>query len=98
VIPNSSELTLSPQVSSETIHSTIREAREKLRRDARDQGALIQQTVYEYYDSWGLRGDNRPESAEYLGYLNFKDLYPEVRGKSIRDLFQQVLQEGRVAA
>ncbi|TQN64411.1 Isoflavone reductase-like protein [Colletotrichum shisoi] len=32
----------------------------------------------QYKYSWGVRGDNSPESAEYLGYLSGKELYPDV--------------------
>ena len=43
-----------------------------------DVGLLIQLWVLEYQYSWGIRGDNTPESAKYLGYLLGKELYPDV--------------------
>jgi hypothetical protein len=33
--------------------------------------------VAEYRLSWGIRGDNTPEYARYLGYLDGKELYPD---------------------
>ncbi|KAK9326937.1 hypothetical protein V1520DRAFT_358478 [Lipomyces starkeyi] len=34
--------------------------------------------AYQYRYSWGIRGDNTPESAKYLGYLLGKELYPDI--------------------
>jgi len=34
--------------------------------------------VSQYRYSWGIRGDNTPENAKYLGYLLGKELYPDM--------------------
>lgn len=50
----------------------------------------------QYWHSWGVRGDNTPEYALYLGYLNAKDLYPDLKGISLRTYCQEVLDgQGR---
>ncbi|KAL6904060.1 hypothetical protein GGI43DRAFT_432698 [Trichoderma evansii] len=45
----------------------------------------------QYFYSFGIRGDNTPENANYLGYINSKDLYPELSMISYRDFFKRVL-------
>lgn len=48
----------------------------------------------QYAWSWGIRGDNTPERAEYLGYLNARELYPDFQPKSF-DAFVKDLLEGK---
>ncbi len=45
----------------------------------------------EYMYSWGIRGDNTPEHAQYLGYLNGKELYPEIKLTTVEEYFKEVL-------
>ncbi|KAI1071639.1 hypothetical protein LB507_005066 [Fusarium sp. FIESC RH6] len=47
--------------------------------------------ILEYWMSWGVRGDNTPEKAEYLGYVLAKDLYPDLKGQSLEDFIKDVL-------
>ncbi|KAF7561481.1 hypothetical protein G7046_g2659 [Stylonectria norvegica] len=42
------------------------------------------------YSIW-FRGDNLPESAQYLGYLNAKELYPDFEHKKFEDYVQEVV-------
>lgn len=42
-------------------------------------------TVSQLSFSWGIRGDNTPEHAAYLGYLSGKDLYPDLNFTTLRD-------------
>ncbi|KAH7185033.1 uncharacterized protein B0J16DRAFT_124048 [Fusarium flagelliforme] len=51
--------------------------------------------ILEYWMSWGVRGDNTPEKAEYLGYVLAKDLYPDLKGQSLEDFIKDVL-DGKV--
>uniref|UniRef100_A0A0D2Y6E7 NmrA-like domain-containing protein n=1 Tax=Fusarium oxysporum (strain Fo5176) TaxID=660025 RepID=A0A0D2Y6E7_FUSOF len=51
--------------------------------------------IYEYWMSWGVRGDNTPENAVYLGYVLAKDLYPSLQGRSLEEFIQDAA-EGRV--
>lgn len=48
--------------------------------------------TYEYWLSWGVRGDNTPEYARYLGYLVAKDLYPDLNGRTLEAYCQEVLE------
>lgn len=46
----------------------------------------------QYRISWCVRGDNTPEYADYLGYLNFWKLFPEFpKGKSLETFYREVL-------
>ncbi|TIA18250.1 isoflavone reductase [Aureobasidium pullulans] len=54
---------------------------------------FLQKAVYEYQYSWGVRGDNNIQNAEYLGYLLGKDLYPDLKGTSMEEYIQELLDE-----
>jgi uncharacterized protein YbjT (DUF2867 family) len=45
----------------------------------------------EYQLSWGLRGDNVPEYAKYLGYLDAKELYPDFKPISFEEYTKELL-------
>lgn len=48
----------------------------------------------QYHISWCVRGDNTPEYADYLGYLDFWKLYPCFpRGRSLKTFYKQILGE-----
>jgi len=38
---------------------------------------VFNRVILEYQMSIGIRGDNNPEYAKYLGYLSSKELYPD---------------------
>ena len=46
----------------------------------------------QYWYSCGIRGDNTPESAQYLGYLLAKDLYPDIKGVRLEAYAQEVIE------
>ncbi|KAL3479221.1 hypothetical protein BJX99DRAFT_268638 [Aspergillus californicus] len=48
--------------------------------------------VNQYIHSKYVRGDNRPEYARYLGYLDARELYPDLKPVSFREFFLQVLE------
>lgn len=79
------------QRTAETLEKAIADAWEALKKDPKDVAAFYSRAISEYHYSWGVRGDNTPESAVYLGYLDFKELYPGVTGRTIRDFFREVL-------
>lgn len=60
-----------------------------------DQGrafeAVMVRVPAQYLISWGIRGDNSPEYAKYLGYLTTKELYPELQGKPFEQFAKEVL-------
>ncbi|KAJ4201640.1 hypothetical protein NW767_006727 [Fusarium falciforme] len=46
----------------------------------------------QYRVSWCIRGDNTPEYADYLGYIDFWNLFPAFpRGRSLAKFYQYVL-------
>lgn len=53
---------------------------------------LLPRYIAEYQLSWGIRGDNTPEYAEYLGYLSSKQLYPDFEPSDFRKHLESVVQ------
>ncbi|GJC78660.1 hypothetical protein ColLi_01498 [Colletotrichum liriopes] len=45
----------------------------------------------QYQYSWGIRGDNNPKNAEYLGYLSSKELYPDMEFTSFEKYLKDLL-------
>lgn len=45
----------------------------------------------QYQYSWGIRGDNTLEHAKYLGYLDAKELYPDLKPREFQDYVQAVV-------
>jgi len=50
----------------------------------------------EYSYSMFVRGDNSPEYAKYLGYLDARDLYPDFVPRSF-EAFARELVDGKAA-
>lgn len=48
-------------------------------------------TVSQLFFSWGIRGDNTPENAAYLGYMSGKDLYPDLTFTTLKDYMIEAL-------
>jgi len=71
------------RMSGEEVDSKIQEAI-----DSKDAMSRVQ---FEYVRSWGVRGDNTPDSARYLGYLITDDLYPGCKGRTFETYLQEVL-------
>lgn len=65
--------------------------------DPTDMDAIVTKAMMEYRYSRGIRGDNTPEHAEYLGYLIAKDLYPDINGKSVDNFVREVVEGSRGA-
>lgn len=48
----------------------------------------------QYRISWCIRGDNTPQYAEYLGYLDFWKLYPQFpKGRSLEAFYRTTFEE-----
>lgn len=56
--------------------------------------ALAQKILAQYQLSWGVRGDNEPEYAKYLGYLDGKELYPDFKHRGFEEYVKEVLDGG----
>lgn len=69
--------------------ATINDAKRRFAPD--DPQLLAAIGLAEYYYSLDVRGDNTPEHAEYLGYLNGKELYPDVQVETLEDYMKGVV-------
>lgn len=47
--------------------------------------------THQYSWSWGIRGDNTPEHAEYLGYLDARELYPDFQPRTYESFVKDLL-------
>lgn len=75
----------------EQIAKAIATAKADLEVEEKRENAKLMLIFHQYLESWGVRGDNTPEAAEIFGYLDFKKLYPDHKGKTIRQLFEGIL-------
>ncbi|KAL4805968.1 hypothetical protein BDV18DRAFT_140237 [Aspergillus unguis] len=66
-------------VSEELVQNRVLAARQSSETYPFDPIKFIPRYLAEYQLSWGIRGDNSPEYAKYLGYLLAKDLYPDFK-------------------
>ena len=53
---------------------------------------FIPRYLAEYQLSWGVRGDNNPEYAKYLGYITSKELYPDFKPIDYQEYLETVIQ------
>ncbi|KAJ4171219.1 hypothetical protein NW754_007365 [Fusarium falciforme] len=58
----------------------------------------VSESQFQYWNSWGIRGDNTPEFAKYLGYLLAKDLYPDLEGRTFEAYVKDALDGKEQAA
>ncbi|KAL2694915.1 hypothetical protein Neosp_001504 [[Neocosmospora] mangrovei] len=58
----------------------------------------VSESQFQYWNTWGLRGDNTPEFAKYLGYLLAKDLYPDLEGRTLEAYVKDALDGKEKAA
>lgn len=57
--------------------------------------AMLKLGMAQYKYTLGIRGDNTPEHAKYLGYLDVKELYPDVVVTALEDYIRDSL-DGRL--
>jgi hypothetical protein len=82
----------SSQVSAGDILKAIKDGEQILENDPDDTQGQYMTIVNQYYNSYGIRGDNTPEIADYLGYMSAKDLYPDFKGDSMSDIIKRALE------
>ena len=75
----------------QVIEDKINEGSKKLKEDPTDILAGLQVIAGQYQRSWGVRGDNTPEYAKYLGYLTSKELYPDITYTKYEDYLKDVV-------
>lgn len=81
-----------PQVTAADIEARIDSMR--ITDPAPDSVEFIGLAQLQYWHSCGVRGDNTPENAQYLGYLLTNDLYPDIEWVTLEAYAREVL-EGR---
>ncbi|OJJ48425.1 hypothetical protein ASPZODRAFT_61614 [Penicilliopsis zonata CBS 506.65] len=79
-------------VHEETIVHRVLAARQSSETYPFDPLKFIPRYIAEYQLSWGIRGDNNPEYAKYLGYLTSKDLYPDFKHSDFKEYLEMVCQ------
>ncbi|EED24102.1 conserved hypothetical protein [Talaromyces stipitatus ATCC 10500] len=79
------------------IEQSLSSAGKTLAKNPMDMDTIVSKSMLEYKYSRWIRGDNTPEHAEYLGYLNAKDLYPDFKYKTIDDCLRELMEGNRVA-
>ncbi|KAL1801134.1 hypothetical protein ACET3X_001476 [Alternaria dauci] len=52
---------------------------------------FLQKAVYQYWYSWGIRGENTDDHAKYLGYVDGNSLYPGIKTRSFEDYIKEIL-------
>lgn len=80
------------QVSEDELQKEISEAK-----DSKDPWAKSKVWSLQYHVSWGIRGDNVPEYAKYLGYLDTKNLYPDMKWTTLETFVAELLEGKGIA-
>ncbi|KAI0170488.1 isoflavone reductase family protein [Pestalotiopsis sp. NC0098] len=75
------------------ITGAIAGAQEVLEKDPADPTATLTLFLNQYMNSWGVRGDNDPENAETLGYLDYTKLNPDIKGITVREIYESILDD-----
>ncbi|PSK56826.1 Valine--tRNA ligase [Elsinoe australis] len=84
-------------VSYETLKTSLEEAEKNLKASGAVTGSSehyqlsVPKMMAQYQISWGIEGHNTPEWAEYLGYINSKDLYPDFKYFTFEGLAKEAL-------
>ncbi|KXJ88140.1 hypothetical protein Micbo1qcDRAFT_166786 [Microdochium bolleyi] len=80
-----------PTISTQEVIDSIAKNRELFAKDPTNYQPLVDKGMAEYKYTQAVRGDNTPEHAKYLGYLDATELYPDVKIKTIEDYAREVL-------
>jgi hypothetical protein len=84
--------------STQEFEQQIADADVRLNKDPDDVAARQQKVIAQYYLSTFIRGENTPEFARYLGYLDGKQLYPDVKFNTFESYVEEVLNGTAKAA
>ena len=66
------------QVTAEEILQTAAAAKEREKQDPSDANAVVMHAWNEYFYSIHILGENTLENAKRLGYLDARELYPDI--------------------
>ncbi|KAJ4182731.1 hypothetical protein NW755_010228 [Fusarium falciforme] len=79
-------------ITEEEITSCIQAARSDLEANPASLDAFGRLSTNQLLLSWAIRGDNTPEYAKYLGYLDGKELYPDFEFTRFEDYVKAALE------
>lgn len=79
-------------MSAEDIEAAIARVKEAIRKDPNNLPVALALVPLQYNLSRTVRGDNQPEYAKYLGYLDSRDLYPDFEPRSFKSFVSEVLE------
>ncbi|KAF9774645.1 hypothetical protein IL306_007315 [Fusarium sp. DS 682] len=82
-------------ISAADLEARIAELQSSVARDPTDVGLTLALAMSQYRYSRYVRGDNTPDHAEYLGYLDGKTLYPDLNCKPLREFIREVINGER---
>ncbi|RSM05191.1 hypothetical protein CEP52_006391 [Fusarium oligoseptatum] len=94
----SRETPMKDYISEAEINEVIKETRQRL--DASSKPAthpdnimdIANYNMGQYRISWCIRGDNTPEYADYLGYVDFWNMFPDFpRGRTLAEFYRYIL-------
>ncbi|KAE8391828.1 hypothetical protein BDV23DRAFT_152680 [Aspergillus alliaceus] len=78
-------------MSAETIEAAIAKIKGNIEKDPESLAIRFALFTFQYFFSKYVRGDNRPEYAKYLGYLDARELYPDFQPRSFRSFLREAL-------
>jgi hypothetical protein len=79
------------KTSGEEIESTIAATKARIAADPTNQMNYMVLWRFQYLYSKYVRGDNTPEHAKYLGYLDARELYPDIKPRSFKSFFEELV-------
>lgn len=79
----------------EDLEKGLSGAEDSLAKDPTDVTAILTHAVSSYMYTRGIRGDNTPARAEYLGYLLAQDLYPDFKPKKVEEYVRELIDGTR---
>ncbi|KAF4341684.1 isoflavone reductase P3 [Fusarium beomiforme] len=82
-------------LSVDDLEASIPELQIAVDKNPNDIKIALDHAMAQYRYSRYVRGDNTPEHAQYLGYLDGKTLYPDLKCKSLREFIGEVVSGKR---
>ncbi|ETS87766.1 hypothetical protein PFICI_01594 [Pestalotiopsis fici W106-1] len=79
------------QLPAETLTKQIGEALAELAKNPTDPQNMLVVGMGQYRQLLGVRGDNTPQKARYLNYLDGKEMYPDVRITPLKEYIEDAL-------
>lgn len=76
------------------LESTIASASAAVEAGAKDVTDITKLIGAQYRYSWGIRGDNTPEYAKFLGYVTSRELYPDMGFIRFEQFLKELVEDG----